>query len=423
MKKWLIVTGGNVDIAFASDFLKKQRWDGVIAADHGLEACLQLGVDVDYLIGDFDSIRQDVLEKTKKMQMQVLKYPSEKDETDTELAIYTAIEHGAQDIQILGATGTRLDHTLANIHLLKQVYKKGIQASIIDAYNRIRLILPGTTVFYKDEMFGKYISFLPLEGDIYHAVLRGFHYSGDDIHFLAGTSLGVSNEVVAEKAELTIDEGRLIMIESRDEIEEKVEKMPVILASGSPRRKELLEQAGFTFEVIPSHVEEKIMATDPEKVVQSLALQKALDIAIKHPNSLVIGADTIVVCDKKILGKPSSKEMAYQMLSSLQNRKHSVYTGVAFVWTEENISKQVTFVQETVVSIAALSDTEIWAYIMGGSPMDKAGAYGIQDDFGLKYITQIEGDYYNVVGLPVARLYQELKKQGLLERITWNAAN
>lgn len=417
MKKWLIVTGGSVDISFASDFLKKQRWDGIIAADHGFEACLSLGLSVDYLIGDFDSICPKLLENIQESQIQVLQYSPEKDATDTELAIGAAIEHGAAEIQILGATGTRLDHTLANIHLLKQIYDAGIQGSIIDSHNRIRLVMPGKTTFLKEDCFGKYVSFLPLEGDVHHAILKGFRYSGDKIDFLAGTSLGISNEFADAAATITIDKGILIMIESRDEAIEQQQKMQLILASGSPRRQELLDKAGFIFEVKPSHIEEKITTADPEKLVQSLALQKALDIASQYPDALVLGADTIVVCDGKILGKPADKEQAYQMLSRLQNDVHSVYTGVALVWTQKGSRKQVTFIQETKVSVYALSDAEIWEYIASEGPMDKAGGYGIQEAFGLKYIAGIEGDYYNVVGLPVAKIYQELKRRKLLERI------
>lgn len=186
----------------------------------------------------------------------------------------------------------------------------------------------------------------------------------------------------------------------------------IILASQSPRRRELLTQIGLKFEVIPSTVEEVITSTNSVEVVQELAQQKARDVAevagreMAKDSLLVIGADTIVVYEGKILGKPGDKEDAVRMLTMLQGKEHSVYTGVALLSGEQ----EIVFAEETRVQMCPMTPEEILWYVNTGEPMDKAGAYGIQ---GLcaRFIRQIQGDYYNVVGLPVGRIYQELKKE------------
>jgi len=188
----------------------------------------------------------------------------------------------------------------------------------------------------------------------------------------------------------------------------------IILASASPRRREILEQVGIPHEVIPSSAEEKIDKKVPHEVVQELAALKAEDIAgvIKERNGayLVIGADTIVVNEGQILGKPRDKEDAKNMLMALQGQTHSVYTGVAFVEvTDGSIKETVTFAEETKVTVSSMNTDEIEAYIQSGETMDKAGSYGIQGRFAC-YIEKIEGDYYNVVGFPIARVWNYLRK-------------
>ena len=186
----------------------------------------------------------------------------------------------------------------------------------------------------------------------------------------------------------------------------------IILASQSPRRRELLTQIGLKFEVIPSTVEEVITSANPVEVVQELAQQKARDVAevagreMAKDSLLVIGADTIVVYEGKILGKPEDKEDAVRMLTMLQGKEHSVYTGVALLSGEQ----EIVFAEETRVQMCPMTPEEILWYVNTGEPMDKAGAYGI---LGLcaRFIRQIQGDYNNVVGLPVGRIYQELKKE------------
>lgn len=224
----------------------------------------------------------------------------------------------------------------------------------------------------------------------------------------------------------------------------------IILASASPRRRELLSQIGLDFEVVVSETEEKITSTEPAKVVEELSAQKAeavweklcsmttsqgsvtnaerleegpgvsrtdegskvFDPEQKSGEStitdiIVLGADTVVACDGKILGKPADTEAAVAMLTMLQGRGHEVYTGVTILYEENGERKTLTFHEKTTVHFYPMTDAQIREYVATGDPMDKAGAYGIQ---GLcaRYISGIVGDYNNVVGLPVGRVYQEL---------------
>lgn len=197
----------------------------------------------------------------------------------------------------------------------------------------------------------------------------------------------------------------------------------IILASGSPRRKQLLEQIGLEFEVWPSKCEEIIESTEPSEVCMELSKQKALDIAagIKAYNEehsdiassqdlIIIGADTIVVNEGKILGKPADENMATKMLEQLSGNTHSVYTGVTFVFmAADGRVGAHSFFEKTDVSVYPLSPEEIQEYVDSGDPLDKAGAYGIQGRFA-RHIEKIAGDYNNVVGLPVGRVYEELKR-------------
>lgn len=187
----------------------------------------------------------------------------------------------------------------------------------------------------------------------------------------------------------------------------------IILASQSPRRKKLLKQIGFSFSVEPSNCDESYDDNEaPSKIVQMLAERKVLDVAQSKKDALVIGADTIVVFRNKILEKPKSQKEAAGMLSSLSGASHSVLTGVSLVRTDKkgNILAKETFFEQTMVYFGDLDESEIEAYVSGGSPMDKAGAYGIQDDWGTLFVKRIEGDYNNVVGLPLFALYRHLKK-------------
>ncbi|WP_337561236.1 Maf family protein [Gallintestinimicrobium sp.] len=217
---------------------------------------------------------------------------------------------------------------------------------------------------------------------------------------------------------------------------QKDQNVRLVLASASPRRRELLSQIGLEFTVMPSTKEENAKTTEAGALVQELSRQKAVDIweqlsggqgqnpdadqeqiseETQEPNLngkrqselLVIGADTVVCCEGKILGKPHSREAAAEMLTALQGRSHDVYTGV----TLYSQSETVTFFECTQVEFYPMTEVEISEYIDSKEPMDKAGAYGIQG-LGARFVKGIRGDYNNVVGLPVGRLYQELKSHG-----------
>lgn len=186
----------------------------------------------------------------------------------------------------------------------------------------------------------------------------------------------------------------------------------IILGSASPRRRELLAQIGVDFTVRVSGKEEIYHSTVPEEIVKELALMKAENVAEElraDRDMIVLGADTIVVLDDAILGKPKDEEEAFRMIHSLQGRTHEVYTGVAVLDFDKDGKKSVVnHAVGTKVFVHAMSDEEIRGYIATGEPMDKAGGYGIQGRFA-PYIDRIEGDYYNVVGLPVSYVYQVLK--------------
>lgn len=189
----------------------------------------------------------------------------------------------------------------------------------------------------------------------------------------------------------------------------------IILASASPRRKELLSQVGIGFTVQAAKGKEVTSRTKPEEVVKELSYQKAREIYDKgNREAVVIGADTIVYLEGNILGKPANNEDWSRMLHELQGKRHHVYTGVTVIWCgEDNSTYVLSFEEDTKVYIHDMDDREIDEYISIGEAVDKAGGYGIQGYFA-KYVERIEGDYNNVVGLPVAKLYQELKKLELV---------
>ena len=183
----------------------------------------------------------------------------------------------------------------------------------------------------------------------------------------------------------------------------------LILASASPRRKELLELLQLPFEVIGSEVEEVVDENlHPEVMVQSLAQQKAESVAKTNPHAFVIGSDTLVVFQGKMLGKPKNEEEALEMLTMLSGQTHEVYTGVSIVQN----GNQHSFCEKTSVTFYSLSQREIEEYVNTGEPMDKAGAYGIQG-YGALLVKEIKGDYYAVMGLPIARTKRELMYAGL----------
>lgn len=184
----------------------------------------------------------------------------------------------------------------------------------------------------------------------------------------------------------------------------------IVLASGSPRRSELLEQIGVVFEVHKAEGEEVITSTVPSEAVKELALQKAEEVAEKWQGDVIIGADTVVAAEGQILGKPENREDALRMLRLLSGKEHEVITGVAVILRESG--KLVHFAETTKVRVYPMTEAQMERYADSGEPADKAGAYGIQGKFAA-YVAGIEGDYNNVVGLPVGRLYQEVLAAGV----------
>ena len=179
--------------------------------------------------------------------------------------------------------------------------------------------------------------------------------------------------------------------------------VPFILASRSPRRSHLLTSTGFKFQVLPSERQETMIAGEsPQRMAARLASEKASHIALLSPSALVLGADTIVILDDQILGKPADKEAAREMLATLSDRSHRVITGISL---QHLATERVeTRIESTIVTMGNISANQIERYVASGSPLDKAGSYGIQDE-GAFFVKRIEGDFYNVMGLPLRLLY------------------
>ncbi len=183
--------------------------------------------------------------------------------------------------------------------------------------------------------------------------------------------------------------------------------MTFILASASPRRLELLLPFELDIKVIPSHIEEHTRESEsPIQIVMGLSFAKAMSLAHHYPDKVIIACDTIVYLDH-VFGKPKDKQDAYNMLKYLSGKEHKVYSGMALIHLASG--KKIVDYEETSVLFHHLSDDEIWRYIHTGEPDDKAGAYGIQG-LGAVFVSKIEGDYYNVMGLPLSKLHQMLKK-------------
>lgn len=185
--------------------------------------------------------------------------------------------------------------------------------------------------------------------------------------------------------------------------------MRFVLASGSPRRKELLSAAGFEYEVHPADIDETVdLSTPTEAVAETLARKKAESVLKEYPDAVVLGSDTIVVLDGEILGKPHGKDQAAEMLKALSGREHQVYTGLCVCSREKTLS----LTSRTDVYFHELSDRLIDAYVATGEPMDKAGAYGAQG-LGSMLVDRIDGDFFTVMGLPIAEAARLLSKFGI----------
>ena len=180
-----------------------------------------------------------------------------------------------------------------------------------------------------------------------------------------------------------------------------------ILASKSPRRKYLLNQIGFKFSVVPSNFKEHFIDTiPPEALAESLARSKAMKVAKMYRQKIIIGADTVVSMDDEFYGKPKNSQESFNMLRSLSGKSHEVITGVSLILLSENID--YTFNQKTIVTIANMTDKEIFSYIRQFNPLDKAGSYGIQDGFSA-FIKNISGCYFNVMGFPLSKFFHQYK--------------
>lgn len=221
-KSVLLITGGTIEISFVKDYLNKNQFDIVIGVDAGLNAIAQLSIFPDYIVGDFDSVSNHVMEEylkgaiLKNGKKPIIKeYPSHKDYTDTQIGIELAISIGATNITILGGTGTRIDHLIGNVNLLLIPLKKKIKASIIDTYNKIYL-LDSSIKVKKNELYGPYYSLLPLTEQVIGVTLKGFKYPLFEKDLYIGDSLGISNEVCDETAFIEFKEGILIATETRD---------------------------------------------------------------------------------------------------------------------------------------------------------------------------------------------------------------
>ena len=201
----------------------------------------------------------------------------------------------------------------------------------------------------------------------------------------------------------------------------------IVLASGSPRRRELMDLVGAEYIVIPSDRDEDMSEPDPKRLVEGLSKMKAEDVAGKvkeqlschklsdeYANAVIIGCDTVVAYENKILGKPHTEEKAFSMIKDFAGKKHEVYTGVCIIITDNAVPvKTINYSVSTSVYVSAMSDEEIRAYIATGESLDKAGAYAIQGRFA-PFIERIEGDYYNIVGYPLNSIYNALKADGIL---------
>ncbi len=211
----LIITGGQVEEAFLSGLLGDKNYDMIIAADGGLVAANRLKITPHDIVGDFDSVPESILQLYRGSDIPIRTFPTEKDKTDTQIAIELALQKNATEIDIVGGTGSRLDHTLANIHLLLIPLQRRVKACILNANNKIYLKQENFTI-RKQKQFGKFISLLPITERVVGLTLKGFKYPLTSVVLTSGSSLGISNEIVSELAEIELSEGILLVMETKD---------------------------------------------------------------------------------------------------------------------------------------------------------------------------------------------------------------
>lgn len=214
--KALIVSGGTIDEAQLCEMIKNEGFDVIYAADAGMEALYHHHLTPDIIVGDFDSVNEEALSYYKReTQVELVELTPEKDDTDTEHAIRDAISRGAEDLTLLGGTGTRLDHVLANIAMLGIGLEEDVAIELVDAHNRIRMTNKPMTL-HKKEQFGKYVSLIPYTDKVEHLTLSGFKFELNDYTLTGFNSLGISNEITAKEARIDFDGGILLVVESRD---------------------------------------------------------------------------------------------------------------------------------------------------------------------------------------------------------------
>lgn len=212
----MIVSGGKIEDSFAKEYVEQRKFDVVIAADSGIEFLYHHKLDPHILVGDFDSADEKIVTYYKSNpDIEFREFQPEKDDTDTEIAIRLAIERGAREVHLLGATGGRIDHMMANIGLLGLLLEQGIPAFLVDAKNRIRMI-DQKTVLRKESQHGDFVSLLPFMGDVTGLTLTGFKYPLFNFTMGGCRSIGISNEIEEEEAVITMSTGRLIVMESKD---------------------------------------------------------------------------------------------------------------------------------------------------------------------------------------------------------------
>lgn len=211
----LIITGGYAEDELIAYLIQKEQYSMIIAADKGLATADRLELALDFIVGDFDSVQDTILEKYKEKSTPIETFPTEKDKTDTQIALEMALMHNPSSIDLIAATGSRLDHVMANIHLLLLPMQLGIPACIIDRCNRIYLKKDSFSI-RKEEQYGDYVSLLPFTETVSGLTLKGFKYPLDRITLTAGSSLGISNEIKEEEAQVEFTGGILLVVEAKD---------------------------------------------------------------------------------------------------------------------------------------------------------------------------------------------------------------
>ena len=216
MKKGLILAGGSIDDTFVLHYMEHRSFDEIIAVDGALETAKRLSLEPTQIIGDFDTVSQETLQQfQRESSAKWVRLVPEKDATDMEMALDKAMEAGCSEIAILGALGGRMDHELANIHLLYKAKQQGVRCEILDRQNRIT-VLTESTVLSKKELFGAYISFISLTTQVSGLTLKGFKYPLNGYCLTIGTSLGVSNELSMEEGQVIFEDGVLLCLETKD---------------------------------------------------------------------------------------------------------------------------------------------------------------------------------------------------------------